>query len=331
MERNDNCKKSEGAIDNNMNKISFVVPCYYSEATIGLVVEDIVREFENYTYEYEIILVNDGSKDGTGEEIVQLSKKYSTVTAVVLSKNFGQDAALMAGYNCSTGDFIVSLDDDGQNPAKEAKKLVSKLEEGYDVAFGQYHKKMHSWFKNFGSKFNDIMAIIMLDKSKDLKLCSYFAMNRWTLEEVIKYQGAYPYIWGLILRTTDNITNVYIDHKAREIGKSTYSFRKMVAYWLNGFTAFSVKPLRFSGIMGVIVSCIGVIYLLFSIIDYIVNGTAVEGWASIMFFLIIFLGIQMMMIGLLGEYVGRTYLNANMKPQYIIRFQYSGECEEKIN
>lgn len=297
--------------------ISFVIPCYYSEATLEGVVEDIIKEFNKNNI--EIVLVNDGSKDGTSEVIDTLTKKYSFVKGYELAKNFGQDGARMAGYKYCTGDYIISLDDDGQNPPKEAHKLLRKLEEGYDVVFGKYVIKKHSKFKNFGSKVNDLMADWIIGKPKDLRLCSYFAMTSFVAKEIIKYEGAFPYVWGLILRTTNNVTNEIIDHHEREVGESTYTFKKLLGLWLNGFTAFSVKPLRIASFLGFLLSLLGFIFAIYIVFSKLIYGIEAGGWASLMTVSIFVGGMVMMMLGLLGEYVGRIYISVNRAPQYVIR------------
>lgn len=298
-------------------KISFVIPCYYSEKTLEPVVETIIREFSNRPI--EIVLVNDGSTDGTFSVIKKLCAKYKFIKGVNLAKNFGQDGARMAGYRFCTGDYIVSLDDDGQNPPFEAHKLIAKLEEGYDVVFGKYTEKKHSWFKNFGSKVNDRMANIVIGKPKDITLCSYFVMTKFVAKEIIKYNGAFPYVWGLILRSTNRIANAVIEHREREVGETTYTFAKLLGLWLNGFTAFSVKPLRMASFLGVLFAAFGFLFVMYILIATLFFGATTQGWASLMSMLLIIGGTLMMMIGLLGEYVGRIYLNGNKAPQFVIR------------
>lgn len=310
-----------------MKQISFVVPCYNSEKTIGSVVDEIDQVFsKNESYKYEIILVNDASpNDNTLGEIKRLANTNEHVTAVRLSKNFGQDSALMAGYSVATGDYVISLDDDGQNPAQESLKLLEKIEEGYDVVFGKYKKKKHSRFKNFGSKVNDIMAAWLLGKPKDLSLCSYFVMNRFVVNEMLKDKNSFPYIWGLILRSTDQMTNVYIEHRERMEGKSTFTLRKCLKVWFNGFIAFSVRPLRFSAIIGMITAVLGFLYGLFVIIRQLMIGETVVGWSSMMAAVLLLGGVNLIMIGLVGEYVGRMNISVNNTPQFIIRDIYTGE------
>ncbi|MFC5630949.1 MULTISPECIES: glycosyltransferase family 2 protein [Streptococcus] len=305
-------------------KLSFVIPCYFSEQTLADVVETVIAEFHT-KYDIELVLVNDGSTDNTFRVIQDLCQKYSFIKGINLAKNFGQDGARMAGYRYCTGDYIISLDDDGQNPPAEAHKLIAKLEEGYDVVFGEYLVKKHSWFKNFGSKVNDKMANVVIGKPQDLRLCSYFIMTSFVAKEIVKYDGAFPYVWGLILRSTNRIANQIIEHREREVGETTYTFAKLLGLWLNGFTAFSVIPLRFASLLGAVFALLGFLFVTYILISMLFFGISTQGWASLMSVLLITGGVLMMMIGLLGEYVGRIYLNGNKAPQFVIREYISNE------
>lgn len=305
-------------------KLSFVIPCYFSEHTLAGVAETVIVEFQT-DYDIELVLVNDGSTDNTFGVIQDLCRKYSFIKGINLAKNFGQDGARMAGYRYCTGDYIISLDDDGQNPPAEAHKLIAKLEEGYDVVFGEYLVKKHSWFKNFGSKVNDKMANVVIGKPQDLRLCSYFIMTSFVAKEIVKYDGAFPYVWGLILRSTNRIANQIIEHREREIGETTYTFAKLLGLWLNGFTAFSVIPLRIASLLGAVFALLGFLFVTYILISMLFFGISTQGWASLMSVLLITGGVLMMMIGLLGEYVGRIYLNGNKAPQFVIRDYISNE------
>ena len=301
-------------------KISFVIPCYYSERTIKGVVEGIIDAFPKSDYNIEIVLVNDGSTDGTYDVIMECAKEYDVVVGANLMRNFGQDSALMAGYNMATGDIIVSLDDDQQNPPEEAHKLIRKLEnDGCDVVFGKYTHMKQSAFKNWGSNLNDKMAEKLVDKPKNIRLCSYFVMTSKIKDEIIKYDGPYPYVWGLILRTTRRMENEIIEHRSREIGTTTYTLKKLVGSWMNGFTAFSIVPLRIASIVGVGMSFIGLVAVILIVIQTLIQGVDVEGWASTICIVIILAGVQLTTIGLLGEYIGRMYLYANKSPLFVVR------------
>ena len=303
-------------------KVSFVIPCYYSQDTISGVVQDIFKEFPKDEYDIEVVLVNDGSKDNTYEVLKGLAKKDNRVVAIDQSRNFGQDGATMCGLTVATGDYIVVLDDDGQNPPCEAHKLLAEIEKGYEAVFAVYHEKKDSSFKKFGHDLNDMMVTTLIGKPKDIELNSYFVITSFVRNQMIKYQGAYPYIWGLILRSTDNIANVYVEHKSREVGESTYTLRKLIGLWLDGAISFSIKPLRITSVLGFTATMIGFVLVIIIAVRTLAYGD-VAGWTSIMAAILIIGGLQMIMLGMLGEYVGRSFLNGNNSPQSIIRERYS--------
>lgn len=301
-------------------KISFVIPCYRSEHMIGRVVEEInttMAEMPKYTY--EIVLVNDCSPDDTFGTIKVLGEKYPFVKGISLARNFGQHAALMAGFHHVTGDVVVCLDDDGQTPANEVGKLLAKIEEGHDVVYARYAHKQHSAFRNLGSKVNEIMTRFMLGKPKELYISSYFAAKRFVIEDVIRYENSFPYVIGLVLRATKHITNVDVKHRDREEGSSGYTLKKLLGLWFNGFTAFSVKPLRIATFMGGFSAVCGFLYAIYTIIKKLVLPDVPVGFSAMMCAIVIFGGMIMLMLGLIGEYIGRIYISLNSAPQYVIR------------
>jgi undecaprenyl-phosphate 4-deoxy-4-formamido-L-arabinose transferase len=300
--------------------ISFVIPCYRSEQTIGRVVMEINKTMKALTqYTYEIVLVNDASPDNTFEAIRALCGQQKNICAVNLAKNFGQHAALMAGFSYVKGDIVVCLDDDGQTPADEVGKLLDAIEEGADVVYARYGHKQHSGFRNFGSKVNELMTRVMLGKPKDLYLSSYFAAKRFVVEEMLRYQNPYPYVIGLVLRSTKKIVNVDVTHREREIGTSGYTVGKLLALWFNGFTAFSVKPLRIATVLGTLSACAGFLYGIYTIIKKFVNPDVVVGFSALMAATVFFGGLILLMLGIIGEYIGRIYISLNNSPQYVIR------------
>lgn len=300
-------------------KISYVIPCYRSALTISGVIEEIVETMRTLPYLYEIVLVNDYPYDDTIDVLKKLSNEDSRIKVVQFARNFGQHAALMAGYQVATGDYIVSLDDDGQTPANEVKKLIDKLEEGYDVVYARYSHKKHSLFRNFGSKLNGWMTEVMLKKPKDLYVSSYFVMRSYIKEEILHYRNAYPYVIGLVLRSTTNITNVDVQHRQREQGRSGYTLGKLLGLWLNGFTAFSVVPLRLASFLGIFAAGAGFVYLIYVLVNKIVNPLAPIGWTSMIALVLIVGGIIMLILGMIGEYVGRIYISLNAYPQYVVK------------
>lgn len=303
-----------------MSKISFVIPCYRSEHTIEAVVAEIMDTMKGLaTYEYDIVLVNDCSPDQTYEVIKKICEKNNNITGISLAKNFGQHAALMAGLRKSDGDIVVCLDDDGQTPANEVGGLIDAIEQGSDVVYASYASKQHSAFRNFGSRLNDMMTRVMLGKPKHLQLTSYFAAKRFVVDSMIEYEHSYPYVIGLVLRATKNITNVPVHHRKREVGNSGYTMRKLLSLWFNGFTAFSILPLRIATATGVLFAVAGFIYGVYTIIKKMVNPAVPMGFSSLMAAVVFIGGMLMIMLGLIGEYIGRIYISINKSPQYVIR------------
>jgi len=307
-----------------MKKISFVIPCYRSEHTLPHVVAEINEKMKTMEqYEYDIFLVNDCSPDDTMGTIRQLCRQQENIRGIGFARNFGQHSALMAGLRYSDGDYVICLDDDGQTPADEADKLIAGLEEGYDAVYAKYGHKQHSGFRNLGSRVNELMTRMMLGKPADLYISSYFAVKRFVVEDMIRYENSYPYVIGLVLRATNNIANVEVNHREREEGSSGYTFKKLFGLWFNGFTAFSVKPLRIATGIGGISAAVGFLYGIYTIIKRFVIPDVPMGFSSTMSAIVFFGGMIMVMLGLIGEYIGRIYISLNNSPQYVIR--------EKIN
>ena len=302
-----------------MSKVSFVIPCYRSSKTIGGVVNEIESTMAQLAYEYEIILVNDSSPDDTFAVISALAEADGHITAVDLAKNFGQHAALMCGIRHSSGDVLVCLDDDGQTPADEVGKLLEKIEAGYDVVYASYDHKQHSGCRNFGSRVNAWMTEVMLGKPKELSLTSYFAAKRFIADEMLRYENCFPYVMGLVLRSTKNICNVPVNHRSREQGQSGYTLGKLLSLWMNGFTSFSIKPLRIATYFGALTAVAGFIYALIIVIRHSAVGMAPLGWSSTTALLLILGGVILLVLGLIGEYIGRIFMCVNSSPQYVER------------
>lgn len=313
-------------MENGKKTVSFVIPCYRSEHTLGNVVEEIHKTLQDMEqYDYEIILVNDCSPDGTWAAIRRLCQGNSRIRGIHFARNFGQHAALMAGLRQSVGEYVVCLDDDGQTPADEVGKLLDRLEEGYDAVYASYAHKQHSLFRNLGSKVNELMTRIMLEKPKELYISSYFAVRRFVVEDMVRYENSYPYVIGLVLRATKNITNVEVNHRERQEGSSGYTLKKLLGLWFNGFTAFSVIPLRIATCVGCLSAAAGFLYGLYTIIKRLVNPQVPMGFSSTMAAIVFFGGMIMIMLGMIGEYIGRIYISLNNSPQYVIRERINTE------
>ena len=297
-----------------------MIPCYRSAKTLPGVIGEIDHKMQEMTsYDYEIILVNDCSPDDTFGVIKKICEGRKEVKGISFARNFGQHAALMAGLRASCGDYVICLDDDGQTPADEADRLIGKLEEGYDAVYARYEHKKHSLFRNFGSRMNEQMARIMLNKPADLYISSYFAVKRFVVEDMIRYENSFPYVIGLVLRATGMIANVNVNHRQRQEGSSGYTLKKLINLWFNGFTAFSVKPLRLATGIGSASAFLGFLYGIYTIIKKFVIPDVPVGFSAIMSVMVFFGGMIMIMLGLIGEYVGRIYISLNSSPQYVIR------------
>ena len=305
-------------------KVSFVIPCYRSEKTLPGVVNEIEETMTSLSkYEYDIVLVNDCSPDNTAGVIRKMCEEKPYIHGISFARNFGQHSALMAGLRTATGDVVVCLDDDGQTPADEVGKLLDKIDEGFDAVYARYNHKQHSGFRNFGSKVNELMTRSMLNKPASLYVSSYFAVRRFVVEDMIRYEYSYPYVIGLVLRATKNITNIDVTHREREIGTSGYTLKKLLGLWFNGFTAFSVKPLRIATSIGVVSAVGGFLYGIYTIIKKFVLPDVTIGFSALMSAIVFFCGMILLMLGLIGEYIGRMYICMNNSPQYVIRDRWN--------
>ena len=299
--------------------ISIVIPVYNSEKTIKKLVDDLIFTLNNDNL--QVVLVNDGSKDNSHLQCVELSSQYaSIVTYVKLAKNFGEHNAVMAGLKYAVGDYIVIMDDDSQNPPEEVMKLVNEMiNNDYDIVYSFYHKKQHHWLRNLASMINDKMANVLLNKPNNLYLSSFKCINRFLVDEILKYKGPFPYIDGLILRCTDKIGKVKVEHKMREVGQSEYTIGKLMRLWLNMFLNFSIFPLRISSILGLVFSCFSILYSFVIVILKIFLPDIPVGWPSLIIVIMMFSGVQLIILGLFGEYIGHLFLSSNQTPQFVIR------------
>jgi undecaprenyl-phosphate 4-deoxy-4-formamido-L-arabinose transferase len=305
-------------------KLSFVIPCYGSEKTIEKVVEEIKQTMAGLGgCTHEIILVNDSSKDGVFEVIKKLCGGDPDIKALSLSKNFGQQSALMAGQSAVSGDLVICLDDDGQSPVYNLGEMLAKLNEGYDVVFAKYGIKKQSLIKNFGSWLNLVMLRILLNKPKGIEFSSYFVMRRFISDEMIKYTNPYPYNMGLILSITRRIANVECSDRKRISGRTGYTLTKLIALWTDGLTNFSVKPLRIAIYCGMLGGFLGLCFGIYTVINKLINPDVPVGYSAIISVVSFVGGVILFMQGIIGEYVGRMFISINKIPQYVIK--------EKIN
>ena len=300
--------------------ISFIIPCYNSEKTVGSVIDGIREKVgERNEYDYEIIAINDGSPDGVINVLEDIAASDTKVKVIDLAKNSGKHTAVLVGYKFAEGEFVVSLDDDGQCPIENLWDLIAPLEEGHDMAMAKYECKKEASYKKFGSVVNHRVSQILLDKPGELRFTNFIARQKYICKAMSEYNNIFPYLEGLSLRITRDITLVPMQEKPRLHRKSNYTFRKSFALWMNGFTAFSVKPLRIASIIGSMVAVLGFIYGVITIIRKLIHPHIFIGYSSILVSILFCSGMIMLMLGLAGEYIGRIYLAVNQYPQYVIK------------
>ena len=301
-----------------MTKISVVIPCYCSEKVICDVVEETINEFNKLSsYTYEFVLVNDGSDDNTFTEISKLAKKYPFVKGIDLSKNFGQHNAIIAGMTLCTGDYILGMDDDFQTHPTQIHKLISKLEEGYDVVYGRFPYRKNRISRNLGSVLSQYSARVLLDNPKDLTACPMYILRAFVKDEIIKNTSAYINLRGLLLRTTSKITNTDIDYFKRAHGKSGYTFKKLLKLW-GAFLNYSKKPVSFVRNFGFILMFAGLLYFIVSVVfslgDINIISSEIMAFSGII---------------ILGEYLVRLCMVNTNEPQYVIRtITHYGDIDE---
>lgn len=295
----------------NNYKISVVIPCYYSEKSISEVVQKTAAELNEYC-NYEFVLVNDGSNDGTYSEIKRLAEKFNFVIGVDLAKNCGQHNAILAGMKYAGGDYILGMDDDFQTHPSQIKRLIYKLNEGYDIVYGRFPKRHHGFFRNIISYLSHISVCYLLDKPKDLKACPMYLIRRFVRDEIIKSESSFSNLQGLFLRTSSKIANIDIEHFDRRFGKSGYNFKKLIHLWAS-LLNYSLKPIRLILKSGILIFAIGLIYLIIACISGSVFEHKVYAEISA------FSGLILSAVGTVGEYVIRMFMTVTKEPQYIIR------------
>jgi len=298
---------------------SIVIPVYNSAGTIGPLVERLIAVLS--VDALQIVLVNDGSVDDSDAACRALSARYAgTVTYVRLAKNFGEHNAVMAGLRHARGDYAVIMDDDFQNPPEEVPRLIDHAcSHGYDIVYTDYTRKHHHWVRNLGSRLNDRVATFILEKPPHLYLSSFKCLSRFIVGEILKYRGPYPYVDGLALRCTRNIGTIQVRHEPRREGRSNYTLRKLLRLWLNMFMNFSVMPLRMSTLLGLAWSVLGLLLGIEVVVERIVRPDVPVGWASVLVAILLFSGVQLVLLGLIGEYLGRLFLTENQTPQFVVR------------
>jgi undecaprenyl-phosphate 4-deoxy-4-formamido-L-arabinose transferase len=298
--------------------LSIVVPVYRGAATVGALVaalSDLRPEGG-----IEVILVNDGSPDNSGDVCRELARTATVpLTYIEHARNFGEHNAVMTGLRHARGAFVITMDDDLQNPPEEVIRIYDHARTGgFDVVYTRYAVKEHEGWRNIGSRFANWVADQLMDKPKGLYLSSFRCMSALAVSEVVKYRGPYPYIDGLLMQVTQRLDSIEVKHFARAEGRSNYTVRRLIRLWMNLATNFSVLPLRLAVLAGVAMGVLGLIAAAYVIFEALVGETP-SGWASLMTVTLLIAGVQFLILGVLGEYVGRAFMSANGKPQGVVR------------
>lgn len=300
--------------------ISIAIPCYKSEKTITAVVDEIREVFKNNEgYDYQIILVNDFPYDNTYSKIKKLCEEDNKITGVNLSRNFGQAAAKMAAIPFVKGDVLVFMDDDGQHPAEGIIPLVNKIQEGYDVVYAYFKSKKHSLFKRITSKITAKISEFNGTRVKGVHVSSFYAISRFAVDCYANYTSPFPSMMGYLNTMIGKVTDIEMPHRPRMEGKSNYSLKKLLSLWLNGFTNFSVKPLRLISGLGSIIAVFGFVLGFTMIIRKLVNPAVAAGYTSTMSVILLLGGLILVALGFIGEYIGRIYMTVSHLQQYRVR------------
>ena len=301
-----------------MPHLSIVIPLFNAALTLPALYQELsVLEILGG---FELILVNDGSRDETEAIALELiGESRVPITFLSLSRNFGEHNAVLAGLRASSGRYVVTMDDDLQNPPSEVLKLLAIAEaEQRDVVYAIYERKEHAWWRNLGSTLTNFIADYVVDKPKKLYLSSFRCITRLVADEVAKSRNPYPYIDGLIFQITQNAGVARVRHVEREQGRSGYTLRKLVRLWMSMLVNFSVLPLRLMTLAGIITSALGFLAVIEVVLEHLLERNP-TGWSSLMAAILLLSGTQLLLLGILGEYVGRIYLGVSDKPQSVVR------------
>lgn len=311
----------EFAIDNErfMGGLSVIIPVYIGQATLRDVVARCVRELGRCNHPWELILVDDGSPDGSWEVIERLqAEDPEHVTAIRLMRNFGQHNALMCGLRHARGQYIITMDDDGQHPPEEIPRLIQAIEQtGADVVYGVPKSRSHAAWRNLGSRI--VTGFYKLVFRSKVTTSAFRIMRRDVVDAILAYDLNYTYIDGLLAWNTDRIAQVEVEHRPRQNGRSGYSLGKLLTLALNLFTNFSLLPLQAVSLVGFVVALLGLGLGAYYLVLYVTGNIAVPGYASTIVAILVLGGLQLLSLAIMGEYLGRVHLNINRKPQYTIR------------
>lgn len=302
-------------------KLSIVIPVYGSELVLPELVTQVkavLNGLSGVAGHYEIIFVCDRSPDNAWQVIQSLSRSHPEVLGILLRMNAGQHNALMAGFARARGEIILTMDDDLQHSPTDIPKLLAEIERGHDVAYARFRSRNHAKWKVAGSRLNNLVAGYLMQKPKDLYLSPFRAMKAAIRDDILRYRGPYVYVDGLILSVTRNIASVDVDHHDRYAGDSGYGLSKSISLWLKMATSFSIVPLRLTSLLGLFFAGLGFLLAVLLIIQRFTLNLMPIGWSSLIVAILMIGGVQLLALGMLGEYLGRVLLTINSRPQYVI-------------
>lgn len=302
-------------------RLSIVIPVYGSELVLSALVsqiEDVMAGLADLRGNYEIIFVCDRSPDNSWRVIQALSSDHAQIRGILLRMNAGQHNALMAGFAVAKGEIIVTMDDDLQHSPADIPKLLLEIQNGSDVAYARFKNRNHALWKIAGSRLNNLVAGYLMEKPNDLYLSPFRALTAAIRDDILRYRGPYVYVDGLILSVTRNISSVDVDHHDRYAGNSRYGLRKSLSLWLKMATSFSIVPLRLTSLLGLLFAGLGFLLAFLLIIQKFTLNIMPVGWSSLIVTVLIIGGVQLLALGMLGEYLGRVLLTINSRPQYVI-------------
>lgn len=299
-------------------RLSIVIPVYNSERILPHLVNQIDTAMSANEWKFEILLVCDCSPDDSWDVILKLTDSYPSVKGLYLSANVGQHNSLMAGIERAYGNVIVTMDDDLQHNPSDISRLIEALDCGYDVAYARFISRHHPTWKLIGSKLNDKVAGFLLGKPKDLYLSPFRAFRANIKSAILKYSGPYVYVDGLILGATRKIASVDVEHYERFSGESRYGLVKSISLWLKMATNFSILPLRITSLLGIVFAVFGFLLALVFVLQKFTIDAMPDGWSALMVTILILGGVQLLALGVLGEYLGRVLLTINSKPPFIV-------------
>ena len=300
-----------------IKKISIVIPVFNSHQYLYNFISNLILIVSKKFKNFEVILIDDCSSDDSWKVIEQLSLSFDKIIkAIQLRKNVGQHNAIFLGLKYCEGDIIITMDDDGQNSPDNIEEMIKKMENGYDVCYANYKIKKHNLFRRFGSYINNIFTSVLFKKPLSLILTSFRVFKKEIKDEILKYKSSYIYIDGLIFSITSNVSNIYVEHKPRNFGKSNYTFLKLLSLWIKMFISFSILPLRIASLLGIIFSISSFLVAIWLVFFREMSSGIPMGWTSLIVLILFLGGIQLLALGLIGEYLGSSYLSINNSSKF---------------